>query len=58
MFHGMTKSEVEKVAKIRAMSHVDMAAAKREASKFIMANKRRTSIRRMGINVIRGINRA
>ena len=56
--HGMTGSEVSKLALIREMALTDMATAKREASDWIMANKSRSVLRRMACNTIKGINAA
>ena len=56
--NGMTPSEIKKVAEIRAISRTDMAAAKREASRWITANKRRAVIRKMACNTIKFIHSA
>jgi hypothetical protein len=55
-FHGMTPGEMQRLNAIKDMAQHNLPVAKRWASEWINANKRRKIIRRMACNTVRGLH--
>jgi hypothetical protein len=56
IFHGMTEGELRRLLAIKEMVERNLPEAKRMASQWINAHKRRKVIRRMACNTVRGLH--